>query len=394
MITPYPYQIEIAKKAKELLRSSSWAYLAMEERTGKTLTALLAVEDYNKILIITKKKALEGIMETLNLLPHLKNKVTLTNYHQVKHIKQSFDVVILDEAHAYLSAIPKQGVIYKEVEKVVKNTPILYLSATPYAEHIGQIYPQLKLLGAYSPFWEFNTFYQFFDVYGISKVKKIPYGYVNDYTHYHNHKVLEKIKSNFIWFSRDDAGFEYSPTDNLIYVNMDKTTKDDIKKALRTLVLDGEPLDSPMKLRNAIYQREGGVYKDKIYLNIEKITKIKELYGDSDKIVIMHHFVNEGKKLRQHFKNALILQGDAYAEGVDLHQFDKLIIYSMSYSTSKYIQRRARQSNKQRDKPIEVDYLLVKRGLSEAVYNQVAKKHKNFTKRSFDNWVKDFNERS
>ena len=55
------------------------------------------------ILVITKKKALDGWHETLAKFKHLKS-YTVTNYHQVKKYGMDYDLVILDEAHNYLSA--------------------------------------------------------------------------------------------------------------------------------------------------------------------------------------------------------------------------------------------------------------------------------------------------
>ena len=58
---PWKHQTEIAKQAVDIIKEHMIVYLAMEERTGKSLTALLAAEDLNvkDVLIITKKKALK-----------------------------------------------------------------------------------------------------------------------------------------------------------------------------------------------------------------------------------------------------------------------------------------------------------------------------------------------
>jgi hypothetical protein len=61
---------------------------------------------------------------------------------------------------------------------------------------------------------------------------------------------------------------------------------------------------------------------------------------------------------------------------------DELVIYSMGFSTSKYTQRRCRQANKNREKPIKVHYLLT--SFDKKVYEQVAIKNKNFTGRTYE----------
>ena len=52
------YQERISTEAAECIRENGLAYLAMECRTGKTLTALVTAQKYGaeRVLFITKKK--------------------------------------------------------------------------------------------------------------------------------------------------------------------------------------------------------------------------------------------------------------------------------------------------------------------------------------------------
>jgi hypothetical protein len=139
-----------------------------------------------------------------------------------------------------------------------------------------------------------------------------------------------------------------------------------------------------------MHQIEGGTLKisdtQSIKLgNTEKIDWIKKEYGDSSNIVIFYQFVHEEKLLKKHFKNATVLQGTSYAEGVDLSMYKTLIIYSMDYSTSKYTQRRARQANMQRKEEIIVKYLLIKGAISDQVYTTVVENNKNYVDSYFSN---------
>jgi len=65
MITPYPHQVELADEVMVVLRQYGVAYLASEERTGKTLAAILAAESSlaKRVLVITKKKALYFVVQ-------------------------------------------------------------------------------------------------------------------------------------------------------------------------------------------------------------------------------------------------------------------------------------------------------------------------------------------
>jgi hypothetical protein len=101
-------------------------------------------------------------------------------------------------------------------------------------------------------------------------------------------------------------------------------------------------------------------------------------------MVIMYQYIAEGQKLRASFKNALILQGTSFAEGIDLHAYKHLIIYSQDFSTARHTQRRARQANLNRLEPIKVHYILVKGGISSNVYKSVSVNKKNFVDTVFE----------
>ena len=54
------YQIKISNDACETLQRKMIVYLAMEVRTGKTITALQTAQNYNakNVLFLTKKKTI------------------------------------------------------------------------------------------------------------------------------------------------------------------------------------------------------------------------------------------------------------------------------------------------------------------------------------------------
>jgi len=59
-----PYQTKISAEAVEILRNKHIVYLAMEVRTGKSLTALNTAQLYGakRVLFLTKKKAISYTM--------------------------------------------------------------------------------------------------------------------------------------------------------------------------------------------------------------------------------------------------------------------------------------------------------------------------------------------
>jgi hypothetical protein len=223
---------------------------------------------------------------------------------------------------------------------------------------------------------------------------RTPYGLVETYTKYHDKSILDVLKPYFNFKTRSEVGIEHEPVTQLIVVPMLETTKQVIKQCHDTEMFTmGEievPLDSPMKLRSVHYQLEGGTIKLDDGRSIEtasgheKLEYIKANYKQED-IAIMAHFVKEREVLRKWFPNAIILSSDGDAEGVDLSHISKLIIYSMSFKTSKHTQRLARQANHNRQKEIVVDVLVCdKPGIGLEVYNTVAVKKENFTKNSYE----------
>lgn len=394
-MTPFKHQLEISQKAYEILKTYMIVYLAMEERTGKTLTSILVAEkcqNTQSILIITKKKALGGWQDTLNKFKHTKN-YTITNYEQTKKFKNDYDLVILDEAHSFLGNHNKTkgGVIWKEVSKITKDVPIIYLSATPSAQSFGMLYHQFKL-SSWSPFSKWKTFTEWFATFGILQLINIYGRQIRDYTRTKEDLVLSYCKHLFISYSRKELGFKFEPFDEVHWVELSDTTKEIYKQIDKDgfVVINGVEIvaDTPMAVILKLHQLEGGTIKmnDNYYIldNTEKIDYILKTFGDKESVVIFYNYQAEQEKLKKYFKKATILQATSYAEGVDLSMFETLVVYSMNFSTAKYTQRRARQANLNRQTPIQVHFILVDKAVSHQVYQCVAINRQNFVDKYYE----------
>ena len=70
MIEYRDYQKNIISDGVGIIKENRFLYLAMEVRTGKTLTSLGICDKLNvdKVLFITKKKAISSIQNDYNLL--------------------------------------------------------------------------------------------------------------------------------------------------------------------------------------------------------------------------------------------------------------------------------------------------------------------------------------
>lgn len=392
-MTPYPHQIDLAAEALPILKKYGIVYLAAEERTGKTLASILLAESVpgKTVLVITKKKALDGWHETLDAYKDAKKSYTVTNYHQALKQRTDFDLVILDEAHNYISSFPKHGKLWSEVKAVCRQKPIIYMSATPHAQGPQQLYGQLGI-SSFSPWAKHKNFYEWFRLYGKPYELKIGGIPIRQYDKCDAELILGTCEHLFITKTRKELGFEHEPEDKLHWIPLYQNTKDVYNELLEhnifKLSIGMLVCDTKSKLRFSLHQLEGGTMKidDERFIlaNDEKIQYIKSTFKDLSNCVIMYNYIAEKEKLEKAFPNTRILQATSFAEGVDLHKIEHLIIYSQDFSTARHTQRRARQANKKRDTPIVVHYLLVKKGLSHQVYKTVSLNKKNFVDSVFE----------
>ena len=389
---PYQHQIDISSQALDILRKHMIVYLAMQERTGKTLTSILICEQTkcNNILVITKKKALVGWIDTLSKYKHNKTYECI-NYESLHKCTFKPDLVIIDEAHSNLGAYPKVGKTWKEVFKFTKGKPIIYLSATPSAQTYAQLYHQFKL-SSWSPWIKYPSFYNWHKDYGIENIIYLGGRQLKQYNEVKSVKVMKDVEHLFISYTRTELGFEHEPNDILHYIDLSSEIKEYYNSLLkdRVATIAGTEViaDTVMALRTKLHQLEGSTLKQEdknIFLSkLDKIDYILKTCGDSKDLVIFYQYQNELSLLKQTFKSATILQGTSFAEGVDLSMYETCIVYSMDFSTAKYTQRRARQCNMKRDTPIDFHFLLVKGAISEQVYQTVAVNRANFVDSYFN----------
>lgn len=417
---PWKHQVDIAKQAANKLSEYLIVYLAMEERTGKSLTALLTTEQVNvqSVLILTKKKALTDWDDLIVNQEDLTKDYFVTNYHSAWRLPANYDLVILDEAHNYISAYPKIGTtetdrrllrkkgkdnrnIYDACERLCAGKPIIYLSATPYAQGPQLLYHQLSL-SKWSPWRQWRTFYSWFKEFGIPYTIELRGRSVNQYDKAQKSKVVQSCEHLFITKTRKELGFEKEPEDVLHFVELDSSTKEIYnelnKDDMAFLAEWHEPLvcDTVMKLRTSLHMLEGGGAKidhfEKgkkkanyiVLSNTEKVDYIKAKWGDTEGLVIMYNYKVELIKLQDHFKHAVILQATSFSEGIDLSGFSTLVVYSQDYSTARHTQRRARQCNMYRDTDIDINYILVKKAVSHQAYNTVSVNKKNYVDSTFE----------
>ncbi|MGN8506647.1 hypothetical protein ACR9LP_06320, partial [Helicobacter pylori] len=102
-----------------------------------------------------------------------------------------------------------------------------------------------------------------------------------------------------------------------------------------------------------------------------------------ENVAIFCYYRAELEYLQKHLPKASIFHYTRHAEGIDLSHFEKMIIYTANFSTTKFSQVRSRLCRKDRTKPIIVEWLVLENSISSKVFESVHTKNENFNVSSF-----------
>ena len=408
------YQQDIAIKANDLLKTYRIAYLSMQVRTGKTITALHTCHLYGaqRVLFITKKAAMSSILNDFKETAY-QYQLFVTNYEQVYKIKDSFDLIICDEAHI-LGQFPIPANRSANLKRLCRDKPIIYLSGTPSPESYSQLYHQFYV-SSHSPFHE-RSFYVWAKSYVDIQKRYFFNREVNDYSKADQEKIMQICGDLFLSYTQEEAGFEQLVTEQIHHVKMsDKTYKvcRELKSKRVLTGKDGDVIeaDTEVKLMQKLHQ----LYSGTVIYDASPNAKIGGALLDESKILyIINTF--KGKKLAifykfKHEETAIkaYLQMHGYRtafspedfnttdanvvylsqfvsgrEGINLSKADCLICYNIDFSAVTYFQVRARLQTKDRKEPAEVHWIFAQDGIEDKIYQAVSNK-KNYTLSYFKN---------
>ena len=397
------YQKEIIDKSVGVLLKYNFVYLAMEVRTGKTLTSLGIAQSMfmNNVLFITKKKAISSIENDYKLLSP-KYKLIVINYeslHKIPNLK--WDMIICDESHS-LGAFPKPNKRAKAVKDIIFKTraKVILLSGTPTPESYSQIYHQVYGI-IKNPFNDCVNFYKFAHKYVKIKERKINGLFIRDYSH-GLESILEKIKPYTINFSQKEAGFKTTIKENVLHVPMKEVTYGVVSKLKKNRVVEGEEevilADTPVKLMMKLHQLYSGTIKfesgNKMVLDYSKAEFIKKRFVNQ-KIAIFYKFTAELEALKNVFKESLTTELSVFKdtnksialqivsgrEGISLKEAKHIIYYNIDFSATSYWQSRDRMTTQNRLKN-SIYWIFSEGGIEDDIYKAVTKK-KDYTVRHF-----------
>jgi len=397
------YQRNIIKEGTKRLSRLRIILLAMEVRTGKTLTSLGIANNMNvsSVLFVTKKKAISSIEADYKLL-NPSYEIKVINYESVHKITTNeFDLVIADESHC-LAAFPKPSVRTKRIKEIIGSKYCILLSGTPTPESWSQIFHQFWI-SEYAPFTE-KSFYAWAKSY-VDVTKRKINGYdVNDYTKAKENLIRQKVSKHIISFSQKEAGFTSKVNEHILYVEMKPTTYKLIKTVEKDKVYEGSNggvilADTPVKLMQKVHQLYSGTIKledgTSAIIDDSKAVFIKEKFKGK-KIGIFYKFKEELKLLQSVFEDNLTVCLDEFhstsktialqivsgREGISLSKADFLVYFNIDFSATSYWQSRDRLTTKDRQQN-DVYWIFSKGGLEQKIYERVLEK-KSFTTKHYE----------
>ena len=402
------YQKEISDKACSLLQQHNIAYLSMQMRTGKTITAFATAQkiSYNHVLFVTKLKAISSIEKDYrNYRPDFR--LTVINFESLHSIEiTGYDLVIIDEAHS-IGQFPLPAERTKLLKKICEGKPIIYLSGTPTPESYSQLYHQF-FISSFSPFKEYKSFYKWANDYVIKKVKYMYNRQINDYSQAIKDKVDEKTKELFLSYSQADAGFTQTVVEEVLTVKMKPTTYSFAGKLISNRIYIGRNgaevlADTEVKLQNKLQQIYSGTVlaedKTAIAFDHTKVIFIKQVFAGK-KIAIYYKFKAEELMIRARIGNittdpmefnaspdkTFISQIQSGREGVNLSTADAIVMLNIDFSAVSYFQVKERMQFKERSTPALLYWIFSEGGIEGKIYQAVMNK-KDYTLSYF---VRDF----
>jgi len=379
MIEFRDYQKNIISQGTEILKDNGFLYLAMEVRTGKTLTSLGIADQMgvDHVLFLTKKKAISSIVGDYDLMCPASFILFTINYESMHKLPQNikWDIVIIE-------------------------SKVILMSGTPTPESYSQMYHQVYGIPG-NPFKEYVSFYKFAKDYVDVRQRKINSMIINDYSR-GLETIVDKMNPYTIRFTQKEAGFHNDIVEEVLEVDMSELTYKLTSKLKKDLVVEGNEdvilADTPVKLMMKLHQMYSGTVKfesgNSMILDLSKAEFIYDNFCLS-KVGIFYKFKEELNALKSVYGNQLCTELDEFnstdktialqivsgREGISLRNADVLVYYNIDFSATSYWQSRDRMTTKD-SKLSKVYWVFAKDGIEKEIYKSVVQK-KDYTLKHF-----------
>lgn len=401
------YQIKLAFDGCEILQRKKFLYLAMQVRTGKTLTTLETCKLYGakRVLFITKIKAFSSIQWDYDNFNYTFD-LTIINKESIHKIESNdFDIIVCDEAHGLFGTYPKPNEFTKIYKKRFHKIPVILLSGTMSPESYSQLFHQFWI-NDFAPFNEFKNFYKWAEKYVDIKLRYLGYAQVKDYSNARKKDFWHHIRYYILTYTQEQAGFTTSVNENILEVEMKPITYAIVNKLHKDLVVTSKTTgktiiaDTGVKLQQKTHQLFSGTIKyddgTTQIIDDSKAQFIKDKF-DGYKIAIFYNFIAELQMLKEVLKDKLTTDLETFnttdkwialqivsgREGLSLSKADHLVFMNLQFSAVSYWQSRDRLTTMER-KDNTIFWIFAKNGIESKIYQSVMNK-KDYTLNTFKN---------
>ena len=362
-ITLYQHQ----QKGKELLLKNKKYCLFFEVGTGKTFTALSALCELPecKVLIVAPKRVLENVWKKDTNYDLSKYDVTYLNYEKIARdknfIKNTYDVIILDEVHKLKGKTTKTSRKFRTV--TAKAEYVWGLTGTPVANNYADVFNIFRNMNIV----EFNMSYDEF-VCRYYYTKQLESGTVFRFEILLSPKpfmvdeLMERVgKHSMVKEAKDCIDLPEKRTD-VVYIDGMVSEK---YRELKDGILRTDEYEKtmiPLETLNKLHQASNGFFYDD-NKNVHKVCenkKLKELNDiledmleETERVIVVFQYqqdLEELKTLKYEWttdptefpnKQLLFIQY-GQSEGLNLQYCNQMIFYSYDYSFLNYEQMTGR----------------------------------------------------
>ena len=358
-ITLYQHQ----QKGKELLLKNKKYCLFFEVGTGKTFTALSALCELPacKVLIVAPKRVLENVWKKDTNYDLSKHDVTYLNYEKIardkEFIKNTYDVVVLDEVHKLKGKTTKTSRKFRTVNAKAKY--VWGLTGTPVANNYADVFNIFRNMDI----GEFDMSYdEFISRYYYTKQLESGTGFrfeilINPKP-FMVDELMERVgKHSMVKEAKDCIDLPEKRTD-VVYVDGMISEK---YRELKDGILRTDEYEKtmiPLETLNKLHQASNGFFYDD-YKNVHKICenkKLKELneilsdmLEETERVIIVYQYQYDLQQLKTlkydwttdptEFPNKqLLFIQYGQSEGLNLQYCNQMIFYSYDYSFLNYEQ--------------------------------------------------------
>lgn len=362
-ITLYQHQ----QKGKELLLKNKKYCLFFEVGTGKTFTALSALCELPecKVLIVAPKRVLENVWKKDTNYDLSKYDVTYLNYEKIARdknfIKNTYDVVILDEVHKLKGKATKTSRKFRTV--TAKAQYVWGLTGTPVANNYADVFNIFRNMNIV----EFNMSYdEFVCRYYYTKQLESSMGFRFEILlspkPFMVDELMERVgKHSMVKEAKDCIDLPEKRTD-VVYIDGMVSEK---YRELKDGILRTDEYEKtmiPLETLNKLHQASNGFFYDD-NKNVHKVCenkKLKELNDiledmleETERVIVVFQYqqdLEELKTLKYEWttdptefpnKQLLFIQY-GQSEGLNLQYCNQMIFYSYDDSFLNYEQMTGR----------------------------------------------------